>query len=81
MKRTPEFQKNFDDFALVLQKRRDEKERLRAEKKALEESAASASNDAAAAEPSINSASLDKDSTEAAPEEKKSDWSLWAAAS
>jgi len=38
VKRTDDFQKNFDEFALVLQKRREERERLKAEKKAKEES-------------------------------------------
>lgn len=41
VKRTPEFQKNFDEFAKQLQERREERDRLRAE----EQEAKSASKD------------------------------------
>lgn len=47
IKKAADFQKNFDEFAAVLQKRRDEREQLRLEKK---EAAEAAAADAATAE-------------------------------
>ena len=46
IKKAADFQKNFDEFAAVLQKRRDEREQLKLEKK---EAAEAAAADAAAA--------------------------------
>ena len=76
VKKTAEFQKNFDEFAVQLQKRRDERDKLKAEKLAETEAEAEEkkedASEAATDDPKVPAANADDDSSAKAQTEDSS---------